>query len=106
MANVFTTKNAANGQVANTKTTIYTASSVTAYRPCVTFFNTNAATQTITLYYKASAGTSRSLRQFSLAQFQSAVFDERLILNTGDVLEAVTTTASAVDYTVSLTEEA
>ena len=107
MANNFTGKNAANGQVANVLSSIYTCpASTTAYRPCITLYNNNAATQTIVLYYLPSVGTARKLRQYILATDESAVYDERMHLNAGDAIQAVTTDATSVDYTVSLVEEA
>ena len=107
MANTFTAKNAANGQVAATTTTIYTVpASTVGYRPCVTFFNTNASSQTVILSYLPNGGSNRKIRQFILAQNESAVFDERMLLNAGDALQAISSNASAVDYTVSLVEEA
>jgi hypothetical protein len=109
MAGTFTAKSIADGQVANSQTAIYTVpASRTGYVKQVTFFNTNAAAQTLIVWIKRSGGTSRKIRQFTLAQNESVDFlddGDTLELSTGDAIEASTTTATAVDYVVMGVEE-
>ena len=70
----------------------------------VTFFNTNATTQTLKIYMTRSGGTRRQLYQVTLLQNES--FDmladgEVMCLGPGDALEAETTTLSACNYLVT-----
>ena len=95
----------ADGQVATTTGAIYTvpASTVAVLRS-VSFFNTNATTQTLNVYVTRSGGTRRQIFQASMDQNTSLALlseGETLALSTGDVLEADTTTATAVDYLVT-----
>lgn len=109
MAGTFTAKSIADGQVANSQGAIYTVpASTRAYVKQITFYNTNAATQTLGVYIKRSGGTARKIRQFSMPQNYSLDFlddGDTLELSTGDAVEAVTTTATAVDYVVMGVEE-
>lgn len=93
------------GQVATTTGAILTVdSSVNVMVRSATFFNTNAATQTLNIYVTRSGGTRRQLYQTSVAQ--NASYDllssgEVMCLSSGDVLEADTTTTTAVDYLIT-----
>lgn len=96
----------ADGQVATTTGTIYTVPGATVtVLKSVTFYNTNATTQTLNVYVTRSGGTRRQLRQFSgVAQYESVDLlagGETIVLSTGDILEADTTTTTAVDYMVT-----
>ena len=105
----FTAKVLGEGQLANTKGTVYTVpASTVAYIKCFTVFNTNAATQTVNIYLKPGS-TSRQVIRLSLAQYESANLLDLLgsfSLEAGDLIEADTTTASAVDYVITGVEEA
>jgi hypothetical protein len=94
----------ADGQLPSSKGTLYTVPALTvAYVKKLTLFNTNAATQTI-LVYLNTTGTSRVWRRFVLAQNESAdVLGEgdSAILQAGDLIEASSTNASAVDYYIA-----
>lgn len=92
----------ADGQVANTEGAIYTvpASSI-AYIKSVSFHNTNAATQTLILYVRNGAGSSRVVARWSLLQDETGFYNGSIALEDGDTLRAVTTTASAVDYVIT-----
>jgi hypothetical protein len=105
---IFTAKPLGDGQLPTTKGTLYTVpASTTAYVKRVAFFNTNATEQTILVYLNLS-GVSRLWRRYVLAQNESADLLEHgdaLLLAAGDLLEAQTTTGSAVDYIVMGIEE-
>jgi len=92
----------ADGQVANTEGAIYTvpASSI-AYIKSVSFHNTNVATQTLILYVRNGAGSSRVVARWSLLQDETGFYNGSIALEDGDTLRAVTTTASAVDYVIT-----
>ena len=109
MAGTFLGKSIADGQVANSQTAIYTVpASTVAFLKQATFFNTNAAAQTLLIWLKRSGGTSRKHRTFTLAENESVdLLDSgaTLELSTGDAIEASTTTAAAVDYVVMGVEE-
>lgn len=89
----------ADGQVATSTGAIYTCpSSLNVRVRYITFFNTNVTSQTLNLYITRNGGTRRQLRQESIAQNADVEIDRPISLSPGDVLEADTTTASAVDY--------
>lgn len=101
----FTAGTLADGQVATSAAAIYTvpAGTVTVLK-YINFYNTNSATQTLSVYITRSGGTRRQVIRQVLDQYQSLALlseGESLTLSTGDALEADTTTASAVDYIVS-----
>lgn len=96
------------GQVATSTGTILDSGRVFTQINSATFFNTNAATQTLNIYITRNGGTRRQIVQASLTQnstFFLVAEGERLSLSPGDVLEADTTTGSAVDYFISGTTE-
>ena len=69
----------------------------------ITFFNTNALEQTAILHIKKRNGISRVLRQFKLLLNEGGEYlepGETLDLDNGDILQAITTTASAVNFVV------
>jgi hypothetical protein len=90
----------AEGQLPDTKGTILTASAVT-YVTFISIVNTSATPQTVELYHNAS-GTSRFLfRVASFAQYERILSSDRIVLESGDLIEAATTTATAVDYVIT-----
>jgi len=98
---------AADGFVANTKQALYTVpSGKKFYWSSVTFHNINAAAQTLIVYLNRT-GTSRIIGRFAnFAQNETITGDAGATLDAGDIIEAQTTTASAVHFTVSgVTEE-
>ncbi len=101
MAGTFTTAVLADGQLPNTQTAIFTgAASTITYVKRISIYNTNAAQQTIDIYLNVS-GTPRKWRRYVLDQHQSAELLETgdaIVIEASDTIEAVTTTASAVDY--------
>ena len=96
-----TPKILADGQLPSSKGTLYTVPADTSvYLSKVTIFNTNIATQIVKLYINSS-GTSRQLFHIAeLEQYENIVYDGGVILETGDLLEGETTTASVVDYLI------
>lgn len=104
MAGTFTAKVLADGQLANSKGTLYTVPvSTAAYVKHFSIFNTNAATQTVIVYLKPGA-TSRKVVQLTLAQNESANIVDLIgsfNLEAGDLIEAETTTAAAVDFVIT-----
>lgn len=104
---VFTPDLLANGQVANSEGAIYTCpASTRAMIKTVTFVNTSATPQTVVLYVRESAGTSRRVFQWIMSQYQTGVYGESIALNAGDTLRAVSTTNNVVDFTVHGVEQA
>ncbi len=98
-------KSIADGQLAATKTTIYTVP--TAKKSIITsltLVNTNSSAETINIYFKSSGGTSRRIspKDYSLAaSAMMEVLDKSITLEAADILEGDTTTASQVDYVIS-----
>jgi hypothetical protein len=92
----------AEGQLGNTKATLYTATTTV----LVKFghvHNQGSASETVIIYVKAGA-TSRIIGRCVIAQHESADFidkDEALTLESGDLIEGETTNASAVDYVIT-----
>jgi hypothetical protein len=108
MAGTFTTAVLSDGQLPSTQGAIVTGAAVTVtYVKRISLFNTNATEQTIQLWINVS-GTARKWRRYVLAENQSAEVLESgdaVVLEAGDTIEAVTTTASAVDYYTCGVEE-
>ena len=99
-----TIKSLADGQLANTKGTIYTtpASTETIIKSII-LVNTNTTSEAVNLYFKASGGTSRRLipKDTALAASNSLVMSDIVTLGAADILEGDTTTASKVDFVIS-----
>lgn len=104
----FSGKSLSQGEVQTALAALFAASAaLCTYVKGVSLFNKNAATQTIDVYVSIG-GTDRRYRRFVLAQFESAdVLSEGNTweLSNGDSIKAITTTANAVDYTVTGVEE-
>ena len=92
----------ADGQVPVAKGTIYTVpGATTAYVYNLRLCNTNAIAQDVDVWLNVS-GTSRQIARVTLAQWESAdVFSQPIHLSAGDLIEADTITASAVDYVIT-----
>lgn len=102
----FTGKVLASGQVADSLGTLYTVpGSTVAYVKKMTFVNTNAAAQTLLVYLRADGSNDRLIGRAVLAQDERYEI-ENTLAEAADLIRAVTTTASAVDYTIQGVEEA
>lgn len=92
----------AEGQLPNSKGTLYTvpASTKTMYQSA-RLTNTSAAAVTVTLYFKS--GTSRAITPVGLSiPAYSSVFDDTVSnLMTGDLIEGEASAATTVDYWIS-----
>lgn len=100
----FTAASLADGQLASTKGTIYTSSSVKTIIKSFTVFNTNASSQTVVLYVKRSGSVSRSFFRgvFAQNEFSYVISEgEAITLSDGDEIEGSATNASAVDYVIT-----
>lgn len=102
----FVAKVLASGQVANSVGTLYTVPGATvAYIKKMTFVNLNAATQTLIVYLRADGTNDREIGRASLAQFERYEIRDT-VAEAADLVRAVTTTTTAVDYTIQGVEEA
>lgn len=104
---IFTAKPLADGQLPTSKGTLYTVpASTSSYVKNIHLFNTSSTEQTILLYLNVS-GTSRLFRRIVLAENESSdVLDsEAFLLEPEDLIEALTTTVSVVDYVIMGVEE-
>jgi hypothetical protein len=102
----FSGKILAQGQLSNSKTTLYTVPGGT--KAYIRFFrcsNVGVNVETILVFYKKS--TSRRIGRAVLAVDEAVDFTEQdvLVLDAGDLLEGQTTTAASVDYVISGAEE-
>lgn len=96
-----TPKILADGQVAAAKTTIYAVPAATqAIVRTVSFTHVAGGTQTTILYVKKSAGTSRVFSRAVMTTNEYAHEEDIGTLDALDELEAETTNAASVDYTV------
>ena len=99
-----TIKSLADGQLANSKGTIYkTPASTQTIIKRITLVNTNTATENVNLYFKASGGTSRRIivQDVPLAAKALLIMDDEVTMEAADILEGDTTTASKVDFVIS-----
>lgn len=96
----FTEKVLAEGELPSTKGTLFTATE----RTVVTFFsvlNENVTLETGKIYYKRA--TSRPIYPFKLKEDQAVQVvgkHRSVILEVGDLLEGVSTTATGVHYVI------
>lgn len=108
MPGTFTGKALADGTLAIAAAAIYTVpGSTVAYVKSISLFNDNAVTQTILLYLNTT-GTARKWRRYVLLENESVEVltgGETVVLAAGDTIEAVTTTASVVPFTITGVEE-
>jgi hypothetical protein len=101
----FTAKVLAQGQVPAVKTTIYTTPALTkTYIKYMSFFNVSAGVETVDIFINPS-GTSRQIRKAILSAGEVLIIDESIILEAGDLIEADSTTATAIDYIITGGEE-
>lgn len=91
----------ANGQLASTKSTLYTVpGATTAIIRTVTFCHVSGGSQDVVFYVKKSGGSSRVFSRVTLGTNEYAHEDSIGTLDAGDILEAQSTDANTVDYTV------
>lgn len=109
MTLTITLKSIAEGQLPNTKTTLYTCPADTqATVKSFKFVNTDVAERTMNFYLKRSGSTSRKVTPQDLklqagSAFMSEDGDE-LFLEAADVLEGEADTAATIDYLISILE--
>ena len=94
------------GQLPTSKTTLYTVpASTRTYITSIVGFNSNAASQTVVVFYNPG-GTSRvAFRIGALAQNERFDYSGGDVLETGDLIEGITTTAAALDLMIFGIEE-
>lgn len=102
-------KSLADGQLANSKGTLYTTpASTQAIVKNIILVNTNTSSETVNLYFKASGGTSRRLipKDTTLPASNSLVMDDLVTLEAADIIEGATTTGSKVDFVINGVQKA
>ncbi len=100
----FTGASLADGQVATSWAAVYTSTGVKTIVKSADFHNTNAITQTVELAVTRSGSTRRIIGRATLAQNEKAEFftdGEVLVLSAADTIDVQTTTATAVDFTIT-----
>lgn len=95
----------ADGQLSNSKATLFTASGQTAITYLV-LTNTDSSTRTINIYIKRSGSTSRRIagKDFTMtAGSVINVIDDAmgLRLSSGDLIEGDADTAAKIDYVIT-----
>lgn len=101
----FTGASLADGQVASSVGAIYTCpGSTVAFIKQVSFFNNSATPQTVVVSVTRLTSSARKLMQFTLNQNEVGYLvgpGSSIELSAGDTINAVTTTATQVDYFVT-----
>lgn len=103
-----TIKSLADGQLPNSKGTLYTVgASTSTIVKRITYVNTNTTTESVNLYIKRSGSTSRRIipKDLQLAGSYMVIDDDTHALATGDLIEGDTTTATKVDYLIEGVEK-
>ena len=106
---MFVAKSLADGQLASSASTLYTAPTANAIIKAFVLFNTGSSEQTANVYITRSGSSRRQLYQFILPTKTAAsvVTDgEVWSLSAGDVIEGDTTSGLIVDYTIMGAENA
>jgi len=107
MAATYTEKRAASGQLASSLTTIYTVPALTtALLTQLWLYNTSTTVaQGITI--AINDGVDRTIATLTLQPLEYATVDlSGMALNAADLLKSFTTTATTVNYALSLVEKA
>lgn len=107
MTGTFTTKQLAQGQLANAKGTIYTTPALTStIVKSITLVNTDSSARTVNLYVN-SAGTSRRIIPKDLSLNIGALYEYDIVLTleAGDLIEGDASAATVVDFIISGVEE-
>ena len=95
-------KSLADGQLATTKGTLYTAP--TSKQAIVTggrFNNTTTSTVTVKIYFKKSGGTSRRIDRFEIPPEGKGLLKDEVTLEAGDIIEGEADAGSTIDYVLS-----
>ncbi len=94
----------ADGQLANTKSTLYTTpASTQAIVRSITLVNTDTSTRTVNLYLKRDGSNSRRIipKDMSMDAGFMAVYDTTFTLEAGDLVEGDASAATVVDFTIN-----
>lgn len=95
----------AEGQLPNTKTTLYTVpASTQAAIQSASFCNTGAGNNTVIIYLKPGS-TSRRVARVVLATNEQLIISE-FTLEAGDLIEGEATNAAEVDYVITGAQQA
>lgn len=96
----------ADGQVSNTEGALYTApASTVAYIRFMSFTNTGVVDETLILYVRKGAGTSRKIFQGVIEPDYTITCDDAISLGATDSIRAETTNSSVVDFLITGAEE-
>ena len=95
-------KQLADGQLANAEADLYVCPAGTrVFIKSIICTNVHAAnSNTIRLYLKPSAGTSRRLCNIPLAYDEQLFFNEPIVLDAADAIRGYATNATEVDYVI------
>lgn len=94
----------ADGQLANTKGTLYTTpASTQAVAKNIILVNTGAGANTVNLYVQRDGSNSRRIipEDLSLAAGAQFVMSDELTLEAADLIEGDASTAAEVDYVIN-----
>ena len=96
-------KSLADGQLATTKGTLYTAPADKQAKAKIKLVNTASGVVNVNLYFKASGGTSRRIipKDMEMEANGLLIVDEEQTLEAADILEGDATFGSTVDFTIS-----
>jgi len=99
----YTGASLADGQVGGSAANVYAVpSGKTAVIKTFSVYNTNTTAETVKAYVLRKGGTARQIGIAVLAQNESKEFiDNAITLSSEDSLQAETTTASKVDYSIT-----
>ena len=107
MANIFTVKTLADGQLPSSKNTLYTVlPSTSTIVKTITYVNSTASTIAVNLYVNIG-GTSRRIipTNMSMAAGALMIFDDELTLAAGNTIEGDASAATSIDYVIEGVEE-
>jgi hypothetical protein len=98
----FTVQSLADGQLAASKGTIYTApTGKQVIVKTIVLVNASAAARTVNLYVKPGSTSRRIIpKDMTLAAGNSLEFDNELTISDGDLIEGDADAATSVDYSI------
>lgn len=89
----------AQGRLPNSQTSIHSPSSASIYSGVLRLYNSNTTTEVVKIWLQISAGTARQMWEINLGTKESYAIEIGDIGN-GDDIEASSTTADVVHWTI------
>lgn len=89
----------ANGQLPNSKTTLFTATAVTLVKT-ITLVNTDSSDRTANIYVKRATSRRIKAKDFNISTVLDEPITLNIVLEIGDLIEGDASVANVIDYCI------